>query len=41
VAVGSVRIASLSSVTDTEIYVWNADSGIVYHLKEDPASTAP
>ena len=51
-----VRIPSLSSVTDTEIYVyygnpgasetndtdtWNADFGVVYHLKEDPAGTAP
>ena len=51
-----VRIPSLSSVIDTEIYVyygnagaaetndadtWNADYGVVYHLKEDPAGTAP
>jgi hypothetical protein len=51
-----VRIPSLSSVTDTEVYIyygnapaaeandadtWNADYGIVYHLKEDPADTAP
>ena len=50
------KIPSLSSVTDTEIYVyygnagasetndadtWNADYGVVYHLKEDPAGTAP
>jgi biopolymer transport protein ExbB len=46
-----VRIPSLSSVADTEIYVyygnagaaetndpdtWNADYGVVYHLKEEP-----
>jgi Concanavalin A-like lectin/glucanases superfamily len=51
-----VRIPSLSSLTDTEIYVyygnagaaetndadtWNSDYGVVYHLKEDPAGTAP
>jgi hypothetical protein len=47
---------SLSSITDTEIYIyyghagaaeandadtWNAHYGVVYHLKEDPAGTAP
>jgi biopolymer transport protein ExbB len=51
-----VRIPSLSSVADTEVYIyygnagaaeendadtWNADYGVVYHLKEDPAGTAP
>jgi hypothetical protein len=51
-----VRLPSLSSVSDTEIYVyygnagaaetndadtWNADYGVVYHLKEDPGGTAP
>jgi hypothetical protein len=51
-----VKIPSLSSVTDAEVYVyygnsaaaetndtdtWNADYGVVYHLKEDPAGTAP
>ena len=51
-----VKVPSLSSVTDTEVYVyygnagaaetndadtWNADYGVVYHLKEDPAGTAP
>jgi Concanavalin A-like lectin/glucanases superfamily/Domain of unknown function (DUF2341) len=51
-----VRIPSLSSISDTEIYLyygnagaaesddpdtWNADYGVVYHLKEDPAGTAP
>jgi hypothetical protein len=51
-----VRIPSLSSVANTEIYVyygnpsatetndadtWNGDYGVVYHLKEDPAGTAP
>jgi len=51
-----VRIASLSSATDTVIDVdygnagaaetndadtWNADYGVVYHLKEVPAGTAP
>ena len=50
------RIPSLSSLADTEIYIyydnagaaeandadtWNADYGIIYHLKEDPADTAP
>jgi hypothetical protein len=51
-----VRIPSLSSVTDTEIYVYYGNAGaagrtmpipgtwdysVVYHLKEDPAGTAP
>jgi Domain of unknown function (DUF2341) len=51
-----VKIPSLSSVVETEIYIyygnagaaeandadtWNADYGVVYHLKEDPAGTAP
>ena len=51
-----VRIPSLSSVTDTEVYIyygnpsaaeandadtWNADYGVIYHLKEDPAGLAP
>jgi biopolymer transport protein ExbB len=51
-----IPIPSLSSVSDTELYVyygnpgaseandadtWNADYGVVYHLKEDPAGTAP
>jgi hypothetical protein len=44
-----VRIPSLASLTDTEVYLycgnagaaWNADYGIVYHLKEDPTGTAP
>jgi hypothetical protein len=51
-----VRIPSLSSVTDSEVYIyygnagaaktndadtWNADYGVVYHLKEAPAGTAP
>jgi hypothetical protein len=51
-----LRIPSLSSVADTEVYVyygnagaaeandadtWNPDYGVVYHLKEDPAGTAP
>jgi Concanavalin A-like lectin/glucanases superfamily len=50
------RIPSLSSLADTEIYIyydnagaaeandadtWNADYGIIYHLKEDPAGVAP
>jgi hypothetical protein len=51
-----VRIPSLSSLADTEVYLyygnagaaetndadtWNADYGVVYHLKEDPTGTAP
>ena len=51
-----VRVPSLSSVADTEIYVYygnagasetndpvtsSADYGVVYHLKEDPAGSAP
>jgi Domain of unknown function (DUF2341) len=50
-----VRVPSLSSVTDTKVYIyygnagaaetndadrWNADC-VVYHLKENPAGTAP
>ena len=46
-----VRVPSLSSLTDTELYIyygnagaaeandadtWNADYGVVYHLKEGP-----